>query len=178
MLWIRPPPRERTDLRTDAVMARVRKRNRYAMRKIWSSGAGKIVEIMAAKCWYRVVIRKKSENVTEMNALRSRVARSRRPLSVSVSVKDPRETEARGMPGSLQIMRPMSEMTKRIGRAYQARSFLTGNRADTYRDMTTIYIADRMRRLRVSVMARTMKIRQPNFVHGLTREKNEACFSA
>jgi hypothetical protein len=130
---------------------------------------------MAEKYWYRVVIRKKSEYVTDISALRRSVITRIRPLSVSVRVKRLIFNENRGLPGSLHAIIPTSERTKSTGREYHANSFFTGRPAAVYIPRIAIYRTPQITRLRVRVTSRITSRSPANVVHGLTREKNVSC---
>ena len=81
---------------------------------------------MAAKCSYRVVMRKNNDQVTTVSAFNSNRAMSIIPLSVSIKGIPGTVNEIIGFPGSLHARMPTNESTKTVGNVYQANSFLSG----------------------------------------------------
>jgi hypothetical protein len=86
-----------------------------------------------------VVIRKKSEKVTDVSAFNNNLSTNRKPLSVSVN--DNREIWKliKGVPGSFHINIATSERTNKTGRRLQLNNLLTGNSDSQYTASTAKY---------------------------------------
>jgi hypothetical protein len=86
-----------------------------------------------------VVIRKKSEKVTDVSAFNNSLSTNRNPLSVSVN--DNREIWKliKGVPGSFHIKIATSERTNTTGRRLQLNNLLTGNSDSQYTASTARY---------------------------------------
>ena len=86
-----------------------------------------------------MVIRKKSEKVTDVSAFNNNLSTNRKPLSVSVN--DNREIWKliKGVPGSFHINIATSERTNRIGRRLQLNNLLTGKFDSQYTASTARY---------------------------------------
>jgi hypothetical protein len=102
-------------------------------------GDGKIRYITAERWAYLVVIRKKSENVTDVSAFSSSLRTNRNPLSVSVNDNQEIWKLIKGVPGSFHINIATSERTNRIGRRLQPNNLLTGNSDSQYIANTATY---------------------------------------
>jgi hypothetical protein len=102
-------------------------------------GDGKIRYITAERWAYLVVIRKKSEKVTDVSAFSSSLRTNRNPLSVSVNDNQEIWKLIKGVPGSFHINIATSERTNRIGRRLQLNNLLTGNSDSQYIANTATY---------------------------------------
>ena len=102
-------------------------------------GDGKIRYITAERWAYLVVIRKKSEKVTDVSAFSSSLRTNRNPLSVSVNDNQEIWKLIKGVPGSFHINIATSERTNRIGRRLQPNNLLTGNSDSQYIANTATY---------------------------------------
>jgi hypothetical protein len=86
-----------------------------------------------------VVIRKKSENVTDVSAFNNSLSTNRRPLSVSVNENREIWKPIKGVPGSFHIKIATSERTNTKGRRLQLNNLLTGNSDSQYTASTARY---------------------------------------